>query len=182
MFRRNILIFILICIILIIYNFIRSKHYNNITLMTGCPKNMRNFFNKINGTWLLMPEDYDYNNIDFYRERKNTLHYYFIAITTFSMQTTILGFSEIVYSLDNPNNSEITIPYFSRLKKYLQLGHNYKLVKKIKAIFKLINLELIVYIIQDGDKTHLVETYTSPLTPLYHYWYRSRGWLRNMIS
>ncbi len=159
MYLSSLLVAFFIVSILILYRFVKSPDYDSIILMTGMPGHAREFFNNINGTWLLMPEDYDQNNINKYRRKKTIWKYYCIGIFSLSMLSTIVGLSKVTYSREYPVHTEITIKNFDKIKKYLNLSPNYRVVEKKTAIFRLSNLELNYYRIRDGKTTHLVETY-----------------------
>jgi len=76
MYLYIIFIIFIIFILCVIYCFILSKNDNNIILMTGFPIQTYNFLNKVNGIWLLMPHNFDYKNINNYKQNKNILNYY----------------------------------------------------------------------------------------------------------
>eukprot|EP00747_Dinoflagellata_sp_TGD_P135199 gnl/TRDRNA2_/TRDRNA2_175426_c2_seq23.p1 gnl/TRDRNA2_/TRDRNA2_175426_c2~~gnl/TRDRNA2_/TRDRNA2_175426_c2_seq23.p1 ORF type:complete len:308 (-),score=18.54 gnl/TRDRNA2_/TRDRNA2_175426_c2_seq23:319-1242(-) len=144
----------------------------NIILMTGKARESQNFFDGINGIWLLMPDSYVYDDIDRYREPKNYLNYWRICIISLSTQSTVLGLSHIDYVLENPKNGDIAVPHFDHLKRYLNLSHSYQLVKKVKATFGLNQVELNFHLIRDGGTLHLVELYRSPMVESFLWqWY-----------
>eukprot|EP00747_Dinoflagellata_sp_TGD_P135209 gnl/TRDRNA2_/TRDRNA2_175426_c2_seq7.p1 gnl/TRDRNA2_/TRDRNA2_175426_c2~~gnl/TRDRNA2_/TRDRNA2_175426_c2_seq7.p1 ORF type:complete len:320 (-),score=7.09 gnl/TRDRNA2_/TRDRNA2_175426_c2_seq7:56-1015(-) len=111
----------------------------------------------VNGVWLLMPDNYDYNDVGRYRESRNAANYYRIAIMTLCMQSTLLGLSRIEHVLDNPKNSDIVIPSFPSVSKHLHLSENWQLVLQVKAKFGLTGLVSNYNFIRDGDTLHMVE-------------------------
>eukprot|EP00747_Dinoflagellata_sp_TGD_P135188 gnl/TRDRNA2_/TRDRNA2_175426_c2_seq12.p1 gnl/TRDRNA2_/TRDRNA2_175426_c2~~gnl/TRDRNA2_/TRDRNA2_175426_c2_seq12.p1 ORF type:complete len:303 (-),score=22.92 gnl/TRDRNA2_/TRDRNA2_175426_c2_seq12:327-1235(-) len=141
----------------------------NIILMTGKARESQNFFDGINGIWLLMPDSYVYDDIDRYREPKNYLNYWRICIISLSTQSTVLGLSHIDYVLETPKNKDITIPHFDHVKRYLGLSDKFKLVKKVHATWTVPGLALDFFLFRDGDKLHLVEVYKSPLCEMPGY-------------
>jgi hypothetical protein len=156
-------LYIFLFLLCIIYFIRLSSNDNIVILMTALPPQMRKFVSEVNGTWLLIPEGFDYKNISVCQQKKCLSNYYYIGLRSHAVASTLLGQSKIISNVSSGSGAiKIDIPNLSYIKKYLNLTCNYKVTKKIKAIFYLVNLELTAYFIKDNDKTHIVEYYRYP--------------------
>eukprot|EP00747_Dinoflagellata_sp_TGD_P135198 gnl/TRDRNA2_/TRDRNA2_175426_c2_seq22.p1 gnl/TRDRNA2_/TRDRNA2_175426_c2~~gnl/TRDRNA2_/TRDRNA2_175426_c2_seq22.p1 ORF type:complete len:327 (-),score=6.38 gnl/TRDRNA2_/TRDRNA2_175426_c2_seq22:56-1036(-) len=152
-------------------------HFRNVILMVGKGYELAVMGAAVNGVWLLMPDNYDYSDVGRYRESRNAINYYRIAIMTLCMQSTLLGLSRIEHILENPKNSDIVIPYFPFVFHHLNLSDNWQLVLQVKAKFGLTGLVSNYNFIRDGDTLHMVEVYNgdwllgqSSIYQLYYGW------------
>eukprot|EP00747_Dinoflagellata_sp_TGD_P135189 gnl/TRDRNA2_/TRDRNA2_175426_c2_seq14.p1 gnl/TRDRNA2_/TRDRNA2_175426_c2~~gnl/TRDRNA2_/TRDRNA2_175426_c2_seq14.p1 ORF type:complete len:252 (-),score=1.89 gnl/TRDRNA2_/TRDRNA2_175426_c2_seq14:327-1082(-) len=144
----------------------------NIIVMTGYANETETLCAHLNGNWMLIPYGYDYTDPGKYRESKNFVNYWRLAVASLSMQSTVLNMTKIMYFNEHPKKSEIsTIPHWEHLKRYMGIGDKWKLVVKVNAYFGLNGLDLNFHLIKDvaTQKLHLVEVYKSPLCEMPGY-------------